>query len=101
MFQDKLKEIITDVYCGKVIVISSYVARESLYAKGITPAIFLHHFYEKKYADNKVFYIVKEKGFRDLCDIFPIDIEEYECFRDDRINKLMRERVLSLYKHSK
>lgn len=45
MFEDKLKELMTDVYCGKVIVISSYVARESLYAKGITPAIFLHHFY--------------------------------------------------------
>jgi len=49
MFEDKLKEIIQSVYSGKVIVFSNYNSRESLYAKGITPSIFLHHYYERKY----------------------------------------------------
>ena len=29
-----------------------------------------------------------------MCKTYPIDAEEMDCYKDDRINKIMRERVL-------
>lgn len=46
MFEERLKDILTDVYSGKVLVASNYAARETLFAKGLSPALFLHHFYQ-------------------------------------------------------
>jgi len=48
-----------------------------------------------------VFYVVKEKGFREMCDIFPIDVEEYECFKDEKMNKYIKDKVASQYKYPK
>jgi hypothetical protein len=48
-----------------------------------------------------VIYVIKEKGSRDLCDLVPIDIDEYDCYKDEKVNKLMRERVAAQFKHSK
>lgn len=43
-------------------------------------------------------YYVKEKGVRDLAEIVPIDSEEYECHKEDKLKNLLRERVSANYK---
>jgi hypothetical protein len=48
MFDEKLKELLQMIYCGRAIVFSNYKIRETLFSKGITPAIFLNQFYERK-----------------------------------------------------
>lgn len=70
------------IYSGRVIVFSNYKIRETLFSKGITPAIFLNQYYERRSGENRVQYNVKERGVRDLVDIFPIDIEQYEWHKE-------------------
>lgn len=41
---------------------------------------------------------MKDKGVRDLAEIVPIDIEEYECHKEDKLKNLLRERVHVNYK---
>jgi hypothetical protein len=73
MFDEKLKEILQTVYAGRVLVFSNYKIRETLFSKGISPAIFLHHFYERCGGDNRIEYTIKEKTVRELGDVIPMD----------------------------
>lgn len=45
MLEDKLPELIRLTYNIKILVTASYKAKESLAAKGLSPAIFLDRFY--------------------------------------------------------
>lgn len=82
MFEERLKDILVDVYCGRVIVFSNYTARETLYAKGISPAIFLHKYYSQMTSDLRISYSIKEKVIKEMFQICPVDAEEYECVKD-------------------
>lgn len=48
MLEDKLPEIIRSIYNIKILVSASYKAKETLAAKGLTPAVFLDRFYKGK-----------------------------------------------------
>lgn len=48
MLEDKLPEVIRLTYNIKILVTASYKAKETLAAKGLTPAIFLDPFFSEK-----------------------------------------------------
>lgn len=81
MFEERLRDILSTVYCGRVMVFSSTTARETLYSKGLSPAIFLHKYYTHYMGESRVSYQIKEKTVKVMCDVYPIDVEEYDCYR--------------------
>lgn len=48
MLEDKLPELIRSTFNVKILVSASYKAKETLAAKGLTPAVFLDRFYKDK-----------------------------------------------------
>ena len=75
MFEDRLKDILIDVYCGRIIAFSNYTARETLIAKGISPAIFLHKYYAQMSNDFRISYNIKDKTIKEMFQTCPIDAE--------------------------
>ena len=94
MFEERLKDLITDLYSGRILVVSNYGARETLFTKGITPAILLHKYYSLPVTESRVVYTVKERSVRELCSLSPIDLEEYGPFKEDRVNKLIKDKLI-------
>ena len=85
MLEDKLPELVRSIFNIKVMVSSSYKAKESLAAKGLTPAIFLDRFYrDKNQAKGGLevgYFLSKEKYLRPLPEFTTIDQDDYELMR--------------------
>lgn len=61
MFEERLRDIILSIYSGRVLVFSTITARETLFAKGLTPAIFLHKYYTQNMGEARIGYNLKER----------------------------------------
>lgn len=59
MFEERLRDILRNVYCGRNLVFSTVTARETLFAKGLSPAIFLHKYYVHNLGESRVTYNFK------------------------------------------
>jgi hypothetical protein len=69
-------------------VAATYKAKESLAAKGLTPAIFLDRFYrERNKTSIEVALKPKEKEKKLLPDFIVIDIDDYNLIKSDQKNK--------------
>lgn len=81
MFEERLRDILTTVYTGRVIVFSTVTARETLFSKGLSPAIFLHKYYAQYIGESRVSFTIKDKIVKDMCQLTPIDVEEIDCYK--------------------
>jgi hypothetical protein len=45
--------------------------------------------------DFRISYSVKDKNIKEMFQTCPIDAEEYECFKEEKMNKVLRERLLN------
>ena len=77
-----------------MLIASNYTARETLFSKGLTPALFLHPFYSQQIEETRVVYSVKDRSVREMCPLCPIDLEEYDAFKEDKMNKILKERLV-------
>ena len=76
MLEDKLPELIRTTYNLKVLICASYKAKETLIAKGLTPAVFFDRFYREKANDKapyEVGYTFKDRYIRPLPEFITID----------------------------
>ena len=85
MLEDKLPELIRGSYSLKILVAASYKAKESLAAKGLTPAIFLDRFYHDKETvkSMEIGYSFKDKFLRPMPDISLIDLADFDFARKE------------------
>lgn len=61
MFEERLSDILSTVYLGRVVVFSTTTARETLFSKGLSPAIFLHKYYAQHIGESRVSFNIKDK----------------------------------------
>ena len=86
MLEDKLPELIRSTYNIKILVCASYKAKETLIAKGLTPAVFFDRFYREKGNDKapyEVGYSFKDKYIRPLPEFITVDQAEYDFVRKE------------------
>jgi hypothetical protein len=43
--------------------------------------------------ESRVVYNVKERAVRELCQLSPIDVDEYDAYKEERMNRLMKEKL--------
>ncbi len=95
MIRDRFPDVIQNNFNFRILAHASDQAKNTLIAKGITPAIFLSPFYSQKHSLDINFSLKDNKYIKPFSQPSVIDFKEFYSYKEDNIHKINQRQLLA------